>query len=155
MERAETDAYPVPSQCPVPVSHPIPSQFIPIMLAPRQNQQLGDSGQSRFMGSLQENKHEEQGFFFFFFISISVLQRSAGIEQDGSRPPVSAPGAGNAVYHQNGSCGPGRAAIYERKMYLGTTKSSVFQAWPSLTLNFYFFFPSFSFLRTENRCAAP
>lgn len=78
---------------------------------------------------------------FFFFISISVLQRSAGIEQDGSRPPVSAPGAGNAVYHQNGSSGPGRAAIYERKMYLGTTKTSVFQAWPSLTLNFYFFFP--------------
>lgn len=76
-----------------------------------------------------------------------MLQRSAAIWQDESRPPFSAPGAGNAVYHQNGSCGPGRAAIYERKMYLGATKSSIFQAWPRLTLNFFFPPSSFSELK--------
>lgn len=71
MERAETDAYPVPSQS---------FNSFQIMLAPRQNQQLGDGGQSRFMGSLQDNKHEEQGFCFFvaFFFFNIYLRRCKG-----------------------------------------------------------------------------
>lgn len=120
-------------------------QFIPNYFCTMET--AGDGGQSSFMGSLQEDKHKEWGvclfifpaFFSYLFCCCKGQQACNGT---GARPPGSAPEAGSAVYHQNGYCGPGRAAIYESKMHFEAMKRSVFQACPSLTRDlFAFFFP--------------